>query len=145
MPVRDRFFSRVLHHAQTDVVVELIHRHGVVLQLARTATLEDDDGLGRFRGEFLCHQEAGPTASNDGDVYGLEIGHERASLPFSNIPARRSSIHTATSSRQCRGPLVEFPDVVVRLRRVSPPPVDDAESPTLCASILEYRQYKEVQ
>ena len=56
MPVCDGFLRRILHHAQTDVVVELIHRHRVVWELARTAALEDGHRQGRFRGDFLGRQ-----------------------------------------------------------------------------------------
>src|SRR5205814_4672732 len=92
MPVGDGFLRRILHHAQTDVVVELIHRHGVVREFARTAALEDGHRQRRFRGDFLGRQQAGPAATDDGDVNGLEIGHESTSLP-SPLLIVRSSPH----------------------------------------------------
>src|SRR5437773_1649421 len=80
MPVRDGFFRRVLHHAQTDVVIELVHRHGVVREPARTSALEDGYRERRFRGDFLRRQKTGPAAADNSDVNGLEIDHE--SLAF---------------------------------------------------------------
>jgi hypothetical protein len=43
--VGDGFLGRVLHHAQTDVVIEFVHGHRIVGGLARNAALEDGDGL----------------------------------------------------------------------------------------------------
>ncbi len=65
MAVRDGFLGRILHHAQTDVVVELIHGHCVVVDLARNAALEDSDRLRGLRSDLFGHQQAGPTATDD--------------------------------------------------------------------------------
>ncbi len=73
--VRDGLFSDVLHHAQADVVVELIHVHGVFGEAARVAAFKSQD-VGRGAGdELLGHGESGPAAADDHDIYGFEVGH----------------------------------------------------------------------
>src|SRR5579872_1998602 len=86
MPVRDGFLGGVLHHAQTDVVIQFVHCHGVVFYFSGNAALEDGDGFGSTRGDFLGHQKAGPSTADDGNVDGFEVGHVRTlpSLPCSS-------------------------------------------------------------
>src|ERR1700682_2968975 len=113
MPVRDGFFSGVLHHAQTDIVVEFVHRRRVVRGLARNAALEDGNGMRCFRCNFLRHQKAGPTPANDGDVYGFEISHDSSLASFLLDPSSEQfSSHCQVprtlsgSTRNCSKPSV---------------------------------------
>ena len=43
VPVRDCLFGDVLHHAQADVVIELVHVHGVVGHSSRAPSLQRQD------------------------------------------------------------------------------------------------------
>ena len=62
---RDRLQRIVLHHAEADVVVELVHAAGVVFLVARRAALEHHHRKRRARGQLLGHQQAGPAAADD--------------------------------------------------------------------------------
>ncbi len=75
MAVGDGLVGDVLHHAQADGVVELVHVVGIVGGLARAATFENRDGQAGAGGDLFRHHQAGPAAADDGHVDWFEVFH----------------------------------------------------------------------
>jgi hypothetical protein len=73
--MRDGLLGDVLHHSEADVVVELVHVHGVTGKVAGCAAFEGQDVERSAGDELLGEGEAGPTAADDGDVHRFEVGH----------------------------------------------------------------------
>ena len=69
------FIGEILHHAQADGVVELVHAGGVLAVFPAGAAFQDDDRMGGARGDFFGHQEAGKAAAHDHHVDWLEALH----------------------------------------------------------------------
>ena len=116
VPVRDGLFGDVLHHAQADVVIELVHVHGVVGHASRGAAFERQHVERSPADEFLRHGEAGPAAADDGDVYGFEIGHiwrRRLAIEANSIVAARQA--AAAGFGHCR-PGAERSYIVIRYK-----------------------------
>ncbi len=99
MAVRYGLFGDVLHHAQADVVVELVHVHRVVGQTARGAAFQRQHVQRCPGNKLLGHGETGPAAADDGDIHGFEVSHmgcqrfaieANSILPARQAPSRRS-------------------------------------------------------
>src|SRR5580658_877973 len=75
MAVRYGLFRDVLHHAQADVVVELVHVHGIIGQISRGAAFQRQHADRSSAHQFLGHGQAGPAAADDGDINRFKVGH----------------------------------------------------------------------
>ncbi len=75
VPVGQGFIGEILHHAEADGVVELVHAGGVLAVFAAGAAFQDDDRMRGARGDFFGHQEAGESAADDHHVDWLEALH----------------------------------------------------------------------
>ena len=75
--MRDGLVGDVLHHPNTDGVVELVHSGRVVGGFAWGSALENQNRKGSAAGDFFGHREAGPAAANNRHVYRLESFHFR--------------------------------------------------------------------
>jgi hypothetical protein len=71
MTKRDGFLGEVLHHAETNGVVKLVHVGGVIGGLARRTAFQNDGGQGSARAKLFGHQQAGPPTTNN---HGINSG-----------------------------------------------------------------------
>ncbi len=78
--MRDGLVCYVLHQANADRVVELVHSLHVVGNFAWRAALQNQNRERRAAGDFFRHRKTGPAATDDRNVYTLECFHFRAVL-----------------------------------------------------------------
>ena len=88
---RNGFFREVMHHAQADGGVELIHVRCVVGGLAGRAALQDNNGQRSSLAELFSHEQTGPAAANDNSVDRRKLLHCSSSLgrTFAPVAWRR--------------------------------------------------------
>ena len=105
MAMGHRIFGRVLHHAQTEGVIDLVHAVGVFGQRARGAAFEDHDFEAGAGGEFLRHGEARPAATADHDIYFLPLHFDSrevyaAALSMTRLGASAAGFPTRGEGRE---------------------------------------------
>lgn len=73
--MRDGLLRHVLHHAEADDVVDLVHAGGVVGKLAGGPSFQHDNGQRAAGDDLLGHQQSGPAAAHNHEIHQLQTDH----------------------------------------------------------------------
>ena len=69
--MRGGLLREILHHAEAQRVIELVHPRGVIGKLARLPSLQHHHGERRSRGDLLGQGEADESATGNHNIDGL--------------------------------------------------------------------------
>ena len=93
----DGLVCRILQQADT-AGVDFVHAAGVLRNIARRTTLQNDHLQSGSRGYFFRHHQAAPTAANDHYIRGFKPLQPMLSSPPPSISSERCAGRRQTTS-----------------------------------------------
>src|SRR6185369_2490027 len=97
---RDGFLGSILHHAQADGVIQLVHVGEILVWLTRPAPFQDNNVQAGARTEFFGHEQACPAASDNDNVHARESSHCSSSLGWNFVSLPKMSCKLAGLGRK---------------------------------------------